>query len=64
MDDNEKLNIIGKVLGSISDEQWAAMAKGVLRKVASGEAETSVETQAFAREVLEDMERDKHESVD
>lgn len=56
MDNEERLTIIGKVLGSISEEQWEAMTKGVLRKVASGEGDVSEETRAFARDVLSDME--------
>ena len=59
MNDDERLNAISRVLGSISEEQWQAMAKGVLRKVASGEGDVSDETRVFAREVLADMDEGK-----
>lgn len=53
----EATRIIQQVVGSISDEEWDALAMAVLRRVAAGQApQCSEETQRFAQELLEERE--------
>lgn len=53
--------VIQQVLSQVSEEEWEALTKAVLTRIARGEGEVSEATRTFARDMLADREATEHD---